>query len=432
MIELSDEINSIPHSPTLWANDLVWEKRGKGEQVFHMGFGESPFPVPERLLQAVADNAGRQQYYPAPGVPEILETIREYYRPLVGDYVDACDLIVAPGSKLILFALQAAIKGDLLVPDPSWVSYGPQAKLLQTKCTRVKLRLDDDGYHIDPADLRDAIQQARAAGQNPTKIILNSPNNPAGTIIPSDEMEEIAKVCQEEGVFIISDEIYGLVSFDGEYRSISKHAPEITAISTGLSKHLSLGGWRFGVGFIPKGVEGLHGALCRYISETWSCLSGPVQFACAEAYKRHEDIEKHIADCTAIHGAMNAYIAKGLKSLGVQVAAPKGAFYTYPCFNNFRAELAASGIITSQDLHRCLLEEYNLATLPSTAFFGDEEDLSLRLSGCDYRENAGEILKAYQSGEKLDDAFIEKYAPRVPQSIEIYRTFLTNKAKRAA
>jgi len=424
MIELSEEIKSIPHSPTLWANDLVWEKRGKGETVYHMGFGESPFPVPERLKKALADAADKKEYYPAPGIPELQQAVIEYYRPLVGDYVDECDVIVGPGSKLILFALQAAIKGDLLVPDPSWVSYVPQAKLLQTKSVRVPLTLDDEGYHLSPEALREAIQQGRKEGKNPTKIILNSPNNPAGTVIPADEMAAIAKVCEEEGIFIISDEIYGLVSFDGDYNSISTHAPKITAITTGLSKHLSLGGWRVGIGLIPKDVDGLYSALCRYISETWSCVSGPIQYAAIEAYKRHDDIEKHIKDCTAIHAAMNGYICSGLKNLGVQCAEARGAFYTYPCFNPFREELAKNGIRTSQDLHEVLLEKYNLATLPSTAFYGEETDLSLRLSGCDYRENAGEILAAYQAGEVLDDAFIEKYAPRVVKSIEIFGRFL--------
>ena len=428
MITLSDEIQSIPHSPTLWANDLVWEKRSKGENVYHMGFGESPFPVPERLQKTLAANADKKEYYPAAGIPELLETIREYYRPLVGDYVDQCDLITAPGSKLILFALQAAIKGDLLYPDPSWVSYVPQAKLLQTNSIRVPLTLDDRGYHIDPDVLRDTIKKARNEGLNPSKIILNSPNNPTGTNIPADELEAIAKVCQEENIFIISDEIYGLVSFDGSYNSISKYAPETTAITTGLSKHLSLGGWRFGVGFIPKGVEGLQGALCRYISETWSCINGPLQFAAIDAYKRHQDVEDHMQACTDIHNLMNTTIANGLKALGIDCPQARGAFYTYPNFAPYREELAAAGIKTSHDLHVVLLEKYNIATLPGNAFGAPDDVLTLRLSGCDYRDTAEQALKAYQNGESLDHVFIERYAPRILESIDAFGKFIKDTA----
>ena len=298
MIELSEAVESIPLSPTLWANELVWAKRASGETVYHMGFGESPFPVPERLQKALGAAAGRKEYIQSAGLPELLKAVREYYRPFLGDYVDACDVIVAPGSKLILYALQVAIKGDLLMPVPSWVSYEPQAKLIGTAVVKVPTTLDDAGYHLSPEDLKNAIHKAREEGKNPTKIILNYPNNPTGLTIPEEELPGIAKVCQDEGVLIISDEIYGRVSFDRDYSSIAPHAPENTAVTTGLSKHLSLGGWRLGVGFIPKGVEGLQGALCRFISETWSCVPAPVQVAAIEAYKGYEDIEKHIDDCS--------------------------------------------------------------------------------------------------------------------------------------
>ena len=426
MIELSDEIQSIPHSPTLWANDMVWKKRSEGETVYHMGLGEAPFPVPDRLKEALAQNAGEKEYYPAAGIPELLETIREYYRPLVGNYVDECDLIVAPGSKLILFALQAAIKGDLLVPNPSWVTYVPQSKLLQTESIRVPAQLDDEGYKIDPVILRETIHAARKEGKNPTKIILNSPSNPAGTNISEQVMEEIAQVCKEEEIFIISDEIYGLVSYDGNYTSMTKYAPEISAITTGLSKHLSMGGWRFGVSFIPKKIEGLHEALCRYISETWSCVCGPVQYAAIEAYKRHEDIEQRIKDCTDIHEHINSAICEGLRAHGIDCPKVKGGFYTYPNFRKYRKNLEQHNIKTSGDIHRYLLENYNLVSLPSTAFFGEGDDLCLRLSGCDYHDRAADALKGYQAGEKLDRAFIEKYAPRILESIAVFGSFMND------
>lgn len=422
MIKLSDAIESIPHSPTLWANDLVWEKRKNGETVYHMGFGESPFPVPERLQKSLADAAHRKDYLPAAGLPELLETVREYYRPLVGDFVDQCDVITAPGSKLILYALQIAIDGDLLMPVPSWVSYAPQALLVRTDIVKVPTTLDDNGYHLSADDLRNAIHQGRKDGKNPTKIILNAPNNPAGLWIPDEELQAIAKVCEEEGVLIISDEIYGQVSFDNQYRSIAKHAPNVTAITTGLSKHMSLGGWRFGVGLIPKGIDGLHGALCRFISETWSCVPAPVQVAAIDAYKHHEDIEQHIKDCTAIHALMNSYISQGLKDIGITCSMSQGAFYNYPDFAPFKTELAENGIHTSQKLHEHLLSEYSLATLPGSAFGAEPDVLTLRLSGCDY--DGAKALAAYQSGETLDNRFVEKHAPHVVKQIEIFSAFV--------
>lgn len=423
MIKLDETIKNLPHSPTLWANELVHQKRGNNETVYHMGFGESPFPVPERLKKALADAAYRKEYLKAGGLDDLVDAVKAYYRPIYGDaYIEQTDVIIAPGSKLILYALQMAIEGDLLMPVPSWVSYGPQAKMLSTEVIKVPTVLDEAGYHIDSEVLRETIQAARAEGKNPTKIILNAPNNPTGLTIPSDELPAIAKVCQDEQVLIISDEIYGLVSFDGEYRSCAPLAPEITAVTTGLSKHLSLGGWRLGVGFVPKGVDGLYDALRCIISETWSCVSSPMQQACVEAYKNHKDIEDHIQSCTDIHKLMNQTISKGLQGHGIIAPTGQGAFYNYPDFSPFREGLASHGIATSQAIQETLLNEYNLATLPGKAFGAQEDVLTLRLSGCDY--DGATALLAYQNGEKLDQDFIEKYAPHVLKAIDIFGEFV--------
>lgn len=422
MIKLTETIQSLPHSPTLWANDLVHEKRANNETVYHMGFGESPFPVPERLKKALGDAAYHKEYLKADGLDELTHAIKEYYRPIYGDdYIDQTDVVIAPGSKLILYALQMAIEGDLLMTVPSWVSYDPQARMLGDNTIKVPATLDDAGYHVDPDELRAVIYEARRKGLNPTKIILNMPNNPTGLTMPADEIPAIAKVCEEEEIFIIADEIYGLVSFDGTYSSFAPHAPEITAVSTGLSKHLSLGGWRIGIGLIPRGVTGLHKALRCIISETWSCVSSPVQYASVEAYKGHQDIEDHIRDCTAIHALMNRAVSLGLQAHGIIAPLAQGAFYNYPNFEPFREALAAHGIETSQDIQAVLLQEYNLATLPGQAF-GDEGALTLRLSGCDYDGEAA--LKAYQEGAALDNAFIQTYAPRVLKAIDVFGRFV--------
>lgn len=422
MVTLSPVIQTIPHSPTLWANELVWQKRLEGKTIYHMGFGESPFPVPERLKKALGAAAHHKSYLKAAGLPELLEAIKSYYRPLVGDYVHECDVIVAPGSKLILYALQTAIEGDLLMPVPSWVSYAPQARLIGTNVVKVRTTLDDRGYVLTPDDLERAIKTARSEGKKPTKLILNSPNNPTGLKIPADLLPQIADVCKQEDIFIISDEIYGQVSFDDTYTSIAPYASERTAISSGLSKHLSLGGWRLGHGLIPKATNGLYGALCRYVSETWSCVPAPMQYAAIEAYQGHDDIEKHIKDCTAIHALMNTYIAQSFKDMGVACGMAQGAFYTYPNFSDFKDSLKNKGINTSTDLQKYLLEEHDLATLPGEAFGEEPEVLTLRLSGCDY--DGAKALSAYQNGEALNTDFIAKYAPHIIEQMKIFARIL--------
>ncbi|MCB1721114.1 MAG: aminotransferase class I/II-fold pyridoxal phosphate-dependent enzyme [Alphaproteobacteria bacterium] len=422
MIKLVETSTEFELSPTLAANEMVARCRAEGRQVLHMGFGQSPFPVPERLQEALRAGVHRKEYLPTGGLEALRDTVAAYYKNKIGLDTDRYDVIVAPGSKLILYALQMAIEGDLLMPVPSWVSYKPQARMLRTDVIKVPTTLDDAGFHIDPEELRRVIKAARAQGQNPSKIILNYPSNPTGLTIAEKELEAIAKVCVEEDIFIISDEIYGFVSFDGVYRTISKYAPNHTAVTSGLSKHLSLGGWRIGIGFIPKAVDGLYSLMCNIASETWSCVPSPIQQAVIEAYKGHEDIEAHIQACTDIHGLMNRYIAAGLRDLGVYAPEPQGAFYNYPDFEAHRAELAGAGIHTSKDLADALMRDYGLASLPGTAFGAEPEVLTLRLSGCDY--DGAEVLAAFHAGEELDEAFIRKNAPRVCGAVEAFGAFL--------
>lgn len=424
MVKLVETATEFELSPTLAANEMVAQRRAQGQKVMHMGFGESPFPVPERLQESLKQGVHRKEYLPTSGLAELRTQVAKYYKGKIGLDTDQFDVIIAPGSKLILYALQMAIEGDLLMPVPSWVSYAPQAKMLRTKVIKVATKLDDAGFHIDAEELRATIKAARAEGKNPRKLILNYPSNPTGLTIPDAELQQIAKVCVEEDILIISDEIYGFVAFDNEYRTIAKYAPTHTAITSGLSKHLSLGGWRVGIGFIPKAVSGLQQLLCNISSETWSCVPAPIQQAVIDAYANHKDIEDHVQACTDIHGLMNQYIAKGLRAAGITCAIPQGAFYNYPNFEPFKAECAAAGIKTSKDLSLHLMKNYGLATLPGTAFGAAHDVLTLRLSGCDY--DGAAALAAYQGGETLNEAFVAKNAPRVKEAVETFAQFVAD------
>lgn len=424
MVGLVKTATDFELSPTLAVNEMAVKRRAEGKAVLHMGFGESPFPVHPRLLQALQNEAHRKDYLPTGGLPELQRAVASYYENKTGIDTTQFDVIIAPGSKLVLYALQMAIEGDVLIPVPSWVSYTPQAKMLHTGIIKFSAILDDGGFHIDSKNLRKVICEARAAGKNPSKIILNSPSNPTGLMVPESELEDLASLCVEEDIFIISDEIYGFISFDGSYRTIAKYAPAHTAVTSGLSKHLSLGGWRLGIGFIPKAVEGLQNLLCNIASETWSCVPAPVQYAVIEAYKGHEDVETHIRACADIHKTMSTYIAGSLRGLGINVPPPQGAFYNYPDFEVFRGALAAVGIYGSKDLAERLLNDYGLVALPGVAFGAAPEVLTLRLSSCDY--DGAAALKAYRSGAILDERFIETYAPNVKSATSAFSRFMVD------
>lgn len=428
MIALTKTETEFELSPTLAVNELVVKKRAAGEEILHMGFGESPFPVPKRLAEALRNNTQHKQYLPTAGLPELRQAVASYYAEKVGVDTSKYDVLIAPGSKLVIYSLQMAVEGDLIMPVPSWVSYAPQAQMLGRRVIKLPTTQDEDGLHIDPEGLRKLIHTSRQSGLNPSKILLNYPSNPTGLSIPEAELEAIAKVCVEEDILIISDEIYGFVNSGRDYQTISKYAPEHTAISSGLSKHLSLGGWRIGVCFIPKAIPGMFSRMTNIASELWSCVPAPIQVAAIEAYKGYSDIEEHIAACSELHRHMNRFLSVELQKLGIKAPTPQGAFYNYPNFAVFRDALKDFGISTSKDLAHVLLEKYNLSSLPGVAFGAEPEELTLRLSGCDYE---GEyVLNTFFAARKadpefqLDLAFIQEHAPRVYKAAEAFGQFM--------
>lgn len=427
MVALSPQQSGLVLSPTLEANERVSTRRANGEPVLHMGFGQAPFPAPERLKQALGMAAGQVSYLPVAGLPELRAAAIEHYAAHCGIDATAFDVIIAPGSKLILYALQMAVDGDLLLPVPSWVSYGPQARMLGQQVIPVPTRLDDTGYHIAASDLGRVIAEARNMGHDPRKLILNTPNNPTGLVIPESEQAALAAVCEAEDVLIIADEIYGFLTFDAPYRSMGRLAPERVAVTGGLSKHLSLGGWRLGIGLIPKAVPGLHAALCRIASETWSSVAAPVQAAAIEAYRGHADIEDHVAVCKRLHAAVNRFIAEGLRAIGIACPLPQGGFYTWPDFGDHREALALVGIRTSEDLARALLDGYGLVALPGTGFGESPLKLTLRLSGCDYDGAAALAWLAGRPADApIDREAIAGFAPQVVEAVAAFGRFMAD------
>lgn len=405
-------------SPTLATNELVGRLRASGRDVLHMGFGQSPFPAHPRLQRALQDNAAAKDYLPIAGLPHLRSAIAEHQAAHAGIDMDAFDVIVGPGSKALLFALQMAIPGDILLPVPSWVSYAPQAKLLGQQVIPVAAGVSEGGFTLDPADIHMAIQVARSAGRNPTKLLINFPNNPTGLTIDDDTLLSIADACRDNNLTLISDEIYGRLSYDHCYRSAARHFPEGTAVTTGLSKHLSLGGWRLGVSLVPKALPGLFEALCHIASETWSCVATPIQLASVHAYAGHEDIDEYVATTTDIHACINRHIAAALRALGADCCSPQGGFYTWPDFSAVLDDACQS----SKDLARGLLDMHGVATLPGVAFGEEPKTLRLRISGCDY--DGQRALEGWKTCGGKEGVFVQQAAPNVVAALHAIEEFI--------
>jgi len=401
-------------SPTLGINERIQALRAEGRRIHHFGFGEAPFPAPPRLAAALRDHAAAKAYLPVAGLPELRAAVIAHQARLTGCDPERFDVLIGPGSKLLLFAIQLAIPGDLLLPVPSWVSYSPQAALLGQRVLPVPTTLSDEGYGLSAATIDGVIAAARAEGCNPTKLLINFPNNPAGLSIDEATLHGIAEVCRSRAVTLISDEIYGRVSYDRAYRSAARSYPEGTLVTSGLSKHLSLGGWRLGIAMVPRSIPMLFESLSFIASETWSCVAAPVQIAAIEAYAGHADIESAVHDMTAIHAIVNGAVAQRLRALGIDCPTPQGGFYSWPDF----AALLSDAFDGSDALAAALLDEAGIATLPGTAFGEPASALKLRLASCDY--DGEQALSAYRDGA----SDITTLAPDVVAALEGFERFV--------
>ncbi|MEM8501496.1 MAG: aminotransferase class I/II-fold pyridoxal phosphate-dependent enzyme, partial [Pseudomonadota bacterium] len=329
---LCSPFSSLHPSPTLRINELVRQRWQQGLPVHHLGFGESRFDVHPILQESLRKNAHQKSYLDAQGLPALRSAAAEYYRNRIRTHFSAEQAIVGPGSKSLIYAIQMVLDADVFLPTPSWVSYAPQADMLGKRVHWIPARAKDN-YRFDVTAFEQQLQQSRS---NKQLLILNSPNNPTGQMLSSEELKGIADVCGTHGVIVLSDEIYSLVVHGQQiHSSISQYYPEGTIVVGGLSKHLSLGGWRIGIGLLPDTEFGkqLMGALVVVASEQWSSVSAPVQFAAIDAYSEEPAVEDYITTCTDIHGVRSRYLAQSLSELGAHCSRPDGAFYVTANFD---------------------------------------------------------------------------------------------------
>lgn len=407
-------LHGLKFSPTLLINEEVAALRARGETVYHMGFGESPFPVHDRIREAISGAAWRNQYLPAAGLAELRARARAHILRKHGIASDDFEAMIGPGSKELIFDVQLAVDGDLLFPAPSWVSYVPQTLITRDEVVRIPLG-PANGYRLDGPTLEAAIVESRRAGRNPTKLILNYPNNPTGMTYDERQLEEIATVCRRQAVLVISDEIYAQVAHGRPHVSIARYYPEGTVVTTGLSKHLSLGGFRLGVALVPRHLDHLFQVLRSIASETFSSVSTPVQYSVLAAFSNDPEIEAYIAECTAVHAIVTRYVWRTLRDLGVDYGEPEGGFYLYPDFERYRSALAERyRVAGSEELAALLLTRYHVATLPGTAFGDYEHALRLRLSTVDF-DGATALTHYREHGGADEEHFVQSACPRVAE-----------------
>ena len=416
------------HSATLAMNETVRELRKSGKDVFHMGFGESPFPIHPMIQKALCDNAHQRSYLPTQGIMPLREQICKFYENMFGFDVEPDQIIVGPGSKVLLFNAMMALQGPLFVPTPSWVSYDEQARLIGKEVNYIRTN-HDTSYLVTADLLQSALKEHWVRTEDQKILVINTPNNPTGQSYSKTQLKELADVARENNVIMLSDEIYALLTFkDHEHHSIAEYYPEGTLVTGGLSKDRSAGGFRVGIMILPSEEPDLLDSMLTIASNTWSCVAAPIQYAAIEAYKPNQNITDYIGDCTAISEIITKYCHQLLQNYEIRCLAPMGAFYLFPDWNNYREQLETKGIQTSIDVSEALLRDWSVATLPGSDFGMIPEELCIRLATVDY--DGETALREYRENRKeaqeVPESFVKRVAPRLVDGIVRLGLFTDN------
>jgi aspartate aminotransferase len=353
----------------------------EGRDIVHLEIGEPDFDTPRNIIDKAVEalRSGYTHYGPAAGMPDVRKVFAEHSARDRGIDVGPDNVVIVPGGKpIIYYPLTALIDpGDeVIYPNPGFPIYESVINFLEGKAVPLKLAEEKD-FSFDIEDLR-------AAASDRTKLlIINSPQNPTGGMLSSDDLDAIAELAVKHDFWVLSDEIYSKIIYEGTHDSISTRPGmlERTIILEGHSKTYAMTGWRLGYGIMP--VE-LAAAVAKLQTNCTSCTAAFTQIAGAEALTGPQDeAEAMVAEFKV----RRDLLVDGLNAIeGITCKKPRGAFYVFP-------NITGLGL-TSKEVEVRLLDEFGVAALAGTSFGAFGEGY-LRFSYANSQDNIRKALERF-------------------------------------
>ncbi|MDP3297853.1 MAG: pyridoxal phosphate-dependent aminotransferase [Thermodesulfovibrionia bacterium] len=391
-MRLSKKTYSVKPSPTLAIDAKAKSLKASGVDVISFGVGEPDFDTPENIKEAAikAIRSGFTKYTPVGGTDELKTAIIEKLKKDNGLIYEKNEIIVSCGAKHCLYNIAEALydAGDeVILPAPYWVSYPDQIVLNGAAPVMVKTE-EGNSFKIKPEILEANLSKKTKA------LILNSPSNPTGLAYDRKSLEAIAEIAVKHDFYIISDEIYEKLIYDGfEHVSIASLGDEIkqrTLVVNGISKSYAMTGWRIGFAAGPKDIIN---AMTNIQSQSTSNPTSISQKAAVEALTGTQDF---ISKMVSEFDKRRKYMVERLNNIkGVSCIKPVGAFYAFPNVSSYYGRsFKGNSIKSSMDLSTYLLDEAKVAVVPGAAF-GD--DRYIRLSYATSMENIQKGLDRIES-----------------------------------
>ena len=381
---LSDIVETIKPSGIRKFFDIVSEMK----DAISLGVGEPDFDTPWHIRDEgiYALSKGKTFYTSNAGLKELREEICKYLKRTQNiEYNPLKEVIVTVGgSEAIDIGLRAIVNyGDeVIIPQPAYVSYEPCTILAGAKPVIINLKAENE-FRLTPEELENAITDK-------TKVlILPFPNNPTGAIMEREDLEKIAKIIIKHDLYVMSDEIYGELTYKGEHVSIASIAgmKERTILINGFSKAYAMTGWRLGY---ACGPEAIIKQMTKIHQFAIMCAPTTSQYAAVEALKNGDEDVKMMRQA---YNQRRRFLLNAFKEMNVKCFEPYGAFYVFPCIKEFG--------MTSEEFATKFLEEEKVAAVPGNAF-GDSGEGYLRISYAYSLENLKIAMERFKKfAEKL-------------------------------
>ncbi|AHM58198.1 aspartate aminotransferase (plasmid) [Peptoclostridium acidaminophilum DSM 3953] len=389
--KLSVKNMSIAPSVTLAITAKAKSMKASGEDVISFGAGEPDFRTPENIRNAAISviESGSLGYTAASGLPELKDAICEKLKNDNNLTYSPNNIVVSCGAKHSLSnALQAICNpGDeVIVPLPYWVSYPELVKMADAVPVFVEA-VEENGFKYSMEDLKSAINERTKA------IILNSPSNPTGAVYTKDELQEIADIAAEKNIYVISDEIYEKLIYEGEHISIAslgEKIKDLTIVVNGVSKCYAMTGWR--IGYTAANAQ-ITGVMANIQSHATSNPNTIAQYASLEALRGEQDT---LGDMIKAFDERRNFMADRINCIdGISCTKPAGAFYVMMNIRNLMGrEIGGVKIENSMDFANYLLDSAKVAVVPGIGF-GTEG--YVRLSYATSLENIREGLERIEN-----------------------------------
>jgi aspartate aminotransferase len=395
---------------------------------YGFAFGQSPFPVPRVVQEALIKNADKGQYVGSSGIPELKKAISDYNKRYFKIDIDPKDVCVGPGTKELIYNLLELFHGTVILPTPAWLGYLPQIRFLRKNFHMLPTSTN---RKINPKELEHLILRLH---DRQKILILNNPNNPSGLVYTRLELEEIADVCRTYDVVVISDEIYAMTTYDmSQFTSMAEIYPEGTFVTNGISKSHAAGGYRLGYVLFPQKTSEIMQNFKKILATEYTSTSTPIQYAAIAAFEEHKEIDEYFEITRSIHKIMGEYTYNALSEMeGIKATKPDSTFYLLANFNHFTPDFNAKKIHTSQQFSESLIvHPYHTAIVGGDSLVLERNDFSARLAFVDY--DGAKAMESYvaskpnSQSEKID--FVRQNAPRLVAGIEMLKKYFIDLQK---